>query len=585
MNDIIKNSIPLLPHRSGVYLMYDDKQTIIYIGKAKDLYKRVSQYFLRPQSGKVFAMVNKVHHFDYVITKNEKEAFILEMNLIQTHYPRYNILLKDDKHYPYIALKKKNDPYLKIARHSSDPNYYYFGPYPSSRYAYEIINLLNFIFPLRKCRNIPATPCLYYHLNQCLAPCINKIKEADFAHISLQIRDFLSGNNADVVKDIKEKMLWASEEMQYEKAKEYKDILDAIKHINDSQNVESKNRISRDVFAYSSRDGYLALSLLTYRNGLLLGKDSFVLEEFGQIDEQISELIMQYYQRHELPKEIVVRSNEVKDNLEQFYDSKIISPVQGQLFEICEIARLNAVQTLDNYFSNSSLNSTNDALLEELAKILSIPTPYRIELFDNSHLMGDAEVGAMVVFINGEPAKKMYRRFHINGNEKGDDYASMKEIVYRRYHRLKENNESMPNLILVDGGDKQVRAAKAALEIIKIDLPIFGLFKNDKHQTSGLIDASGKIFPIENQQLFFMLVRMQDEVHRYAIAFHHELRNKNYKLSIYDGIKGLGKKRIQLLENTYQTLDKMKNASIEELKQILPNDVALELYNRLKAIN
>ena len=244
MNDIIKNSIPLLPHRSGVYLMYDDKQTIIYIGKAKDLYKRVSQYFLRPQSGKVFAMVNKVHHFDYVITKNEKEAFILEMNLIQMHYPRYNILLKDDKHYPYIALKKKNDPYLKIARHSSDPNYYYFGPYPSSRYAYEIINLLNFIFPLRKCRNIPATPCLYYHLNQCLAPCINKIKEADFAHISLQIRDFLSGNNADVVKDIKEKMLRASEEMQYEKAKEYKDILDAIKHINDSQNVESLTRLN-----------------------------------------------------------------------------------------------------------------------------------------------------------------------------------------------------------------------------------------------------------------------------------------------------------------------------------------------------
>ncbi len=581
MNEIIKNQIDLLPHSPGVYLMYNDENTIIYIGKAKDLNKRVSQYFLRPQTGKVLAMVMHIHHFDFILTKNEKEAFILEMNLIQKHYPRYNILLKDDKHYPYIALKKEGDPFLKIARHNNSTKYYYFGPYPSSRYAYKIIDLLNRIFPLRKCHNIPAKPCLYYHLKECLAPCINKINNETFAKLSLQIRDFLNGKNDDIYQEYKDKMLLESENLNFEKAQEYKEILDSINHINQHQNVETLDKVDRDFFSYSSRENYLALSLLIYRHGLLLGKDNFVVEKFLEEDEQVLELILQYYQNHDLPKELIINIENARETIEQIYDVKVLSPSKGKLYEIAKIAHLNALQALDNFFMSSSLKEDKETLLNELGNLLKIKTPYRIELFDNSHLQGDAPIGAMVVFINGEPNKKMYRRYHIEGIEKRDDYASMKEVIERRYKRLKENNEKMPDLILVDGGSKQVKVAKEALNKLAITIPCFGLYKNDKHQTKGLIDDEENEYPITNKNLFFLLVKMQDEVHRYAISFHHSLRNKNYRLSLLTNIKGLGLKRLALLESAYRSLDDLRNASITELEQILPSDVAIKVYNRI----
>lgn len=581
MNELIKNQIDLLPHSPGVYLMYNEDNTIIYIGKAKDLNKRVSQYFLRPQEGKVLAMVMHVHHFDFILTKNEKEAFILEMNLIQKHYPRYNILLKDDKHYPYIALKKIGDPFLKIARHNNSDKYFYFGPYPSSKYAYQIIDLLNRIFPLRKCRNIPSKPCLYFHLNECLAPCINKINDDTFAKLLTQIRDFLNGKNDEIYLKYKKLMLEESEKLNYEKAKEYKEILDSINHIKERQNVETLDKADRDFFSYSSRENYLALSILIYRNGVLIGKDSFVVEKFLDEEEQVIDLILQYYQNHDLPQEIIINLESARKTIEQIYNVKVLSISKGKLFEITKIAHLNATQALDNFFMSSSLKEDKDALLKELGNLLKIKTPYRIELFDNSHLQGDASIGAMVVFINGEPYKKMYRHFHIANKEKRDDYASMKEVVGRRYKRLIENGDVLPDLILVDGGAKQVKVAIEALKKLSLTIPCFGLYKNAKHQTKGLIDEEEKEYPISNKNLFFLLVKMQDEVHRYAISFHHSIRNKNYRLSILSNIEGLGIKRLLLLENTYRSLDEIKNASIIELEQILPRDVAIKVYERL----
>ena len=583
MTEKVKLAIPLLPKKPGCYLMHDASGKVIYIGKAKNLYNRVSQYFLRPQEGKVAAMVSHVDYFETIITHSDKEAFILEMNLVHRYYPRYNILLKDGKHYPYIALKKKNDPYLKISRDEKDPNYYYFGPYPTSSYAYKVINLLNKIFPTRKCQHIPNTPCLYYHMGMCLGPCVNKIPEEKNNELFEQILAFLNGTNNEIKNQYKEKMAQATENLEFEKAQECKEILDAIEHIVSKENVEDKEHVSKDVFGYTIRDGYLSLSVLTYRKGILLGQESFIVEAFDDVDEQVTDLIFQYYQNHQKPQQIVVNSQQIVDILSDVLDVKAVNVNRGKNMEAVSMANLNAQQSLDSHFMSARLSDSNLELLENLGKKINIKTPYRIELFDNSHIQGDAPVGVVVVFINGEPVKKMYRKFNIEGKEKRDDYASMKEVMTRRYSRLKDNNEPMPDLILTDGGLGQIHAGQEVINELKLDIPVYGLFKNDRHQTKGLMDNDGNVISLDDEKsLFFLLVRMQDEVHRFAISFHHQKRSKNFTKSFLDDVPGLGSKRQQLLLKQYQDIDQLKKASVEELSQFLPLEVAIALKKKLE---
>lgn len=581
MTEKIKTLIDNLKHLPGVYLMHDKDDNIIYVGKAKDLYKRVSQYFLRPQSGKVFKMVTNVDYFETIITANEKEALVLEMNLIQTHYPRYNILLKDGSHYPYIALKKKGDPILTIKRNDKDKNYDYFGPYPNSGAAYKTIDLLNKIFPIRKCQTLPTTTCLYYHLGQCLGPCINKIDEGVYENIREEIKSFMRGNNQKQKAEIKQKMLQASENMEFEIAAEYKKTLDAIDHINIKQNVEDREKKDRDIFAFSSRNGFLCLAVLCYRKGMLLGKQVFVVEEFGDNEEQVADLILQFYQKYPTPSEVIINNQYVKEALEGLVDASIQSVTRGKVYELVINAKENADNSLDEYFLSARLDSNKLEMLEELGQLLDIPTPLHIELFDNSHIQGAFPVGAMVAFINGEPAKKLYRRFLINHDEARDDIASMKEVIYRHYRRLVEEDKKMPDLLLVDGGLNQINAAAMALLDAGASIPLFGLYKNDKHQTEGIIDGSGRTYELKNKNLFFMLTRMQDEVHRFAISFHKEKRNKALKVSILDGVEGLGEKRKEKLYRAYPDLESLKNATTEEFEQILPHEVAVSLYNKL----
>ena len=561
--------------------MHDKDDKIIYVGKAKDLYKRVSQYFLRPQSGKVFAMVTHVDYFETIITKNEKEAFVLEMNLIQTHYPKYNILLKDGSHYPYIALKKGNDPTLVIKRNNKDKHYEYFGPFPNSGAAYQMIDLVNKIFPIRKCRTIPSTPCLYYHLGQCLAPCINKIDEGTYLSMRNDIQSFLKGNNSKQKAEIKEKMMKASENMEFELASNYKKILDAIEHINTTQTVEVNDKTERDIFAYTTREGYISLAILLFRNGKLLGKNTFVVEEFDDNEEQVSGLICQYYQAHPLPTEIVINNENIVNSLKELLDTNVTLVTKGRILELVSTCLDNASNGLDQYFMSARLDDNKLAILEELGSILNISTPLHIELLDNSHIQGSSPVGAMVAFINGEPTKKLYRKFHIEHEEARDDLLSMKEVVTRHYSRNKEENRKMPDLLLVDGGLNQIVVAKEALDNIGVDIPLFGLYKNDKHQTEGLMDASGNTYKIENKAIFFLLTRMQDEVHRFAISFHRDQRNKKMTKSILDDIKGIGSHRKETINKIYKDINELKNASIEELSQILPEESAIELYNKL----
>jgi len=584
MTELLKRLISLLPDKPGVYQMKDASDKIIYIGKAKNLKKRVSQYFLRPQSGKVQAMVSHVDHFETIVVTSDKEAFILEMNLIQTYYPRYNIMLMDDSHYPYIALKRAGDPYLKIARNTDDNRFFYFGPFPNSTSAYQTIDLLNKIYPTRKCREIPKKACLYYAMGQCLAPCINAIPSEVYEKLYADIKKFLNGETDEAVASIKAKMLACSEAMDYEQAGEYKKTLDAINAVTSKQRVEIVgDDTPRDVFAYAEREGYRSLAILTYRRGLLLGKHVHVVPAFGEAEEQMADLIEQYYNGHETPKEVVSRLPSLAEELNPLFpELSVIYPHEGRLLDLVNIAELNAREGLDAHFLSARLEDDNLALLDQLGKLLGIETPLRIELFDNSHLQGSSPVGAMVCYINGEPAKGMYRKFHLDEKDAGDDFHSMKEITYRRYKRLKDEALPNPDLILVDGGLTQVHATQEALDALGTKINLFGLFKNDKHETEGLIDGNGKTYPLDNRSpLFFLLMRMQDEVHRFAITFHRDQRTKAMHKEIFDDVIGLGEKRKEVLRKHYPTLETLEAASESELRQIIPSESASALYLKL----
>lgn len=584
MNDLLKIKIELLKDVPGVYIMKNIDGTVIYVGKAKSLIKRVKQYFYRPQVGKVMRMVREITDFDTIQINSEKEALLLELNLIQKYYPKYNILLKDGKTYPYIALSKDKEPRLKIAYKPNDKNNYYFGPYTSTSSAYQTIDLLNRIFPLRKCNHIPSTPCLYYHLHQCLGPCINKNLSSQYKEMANDIKKFMNGEDDNKIKSqVFNNMKKASEELNFEKASEYKKILDAIDHIQEKQSITLNNHSSFDVIATSYRENYFALSILTYRKGLLLGKNVFVNEQEGDDnEEQVLSMIFQYYQKHEIPKEILIGNKKYQDSLINILQTKVNIPSRGIKKEMLLIALENAKNGIDEHFLSSRLNDDNLKLLEELGEILHIKTPLRIELFDNSHLQGSSPIGAMVVFINGEKAPSMYRKFNITYSDGKDDLKSMYEVIFRRYSRLKKENQSYPDLILVDGGLNQILMAKKALSDAGVDIFVAGLSKDDHHHTSLLL-TEDEAYPLDKQdKLFLFLIRMQDEVHRFAITFHRKKQEKKLTTSFFDDIEGIGYKRKEMLNKAYPSLDSLKNASIEELSQIVPTIIAERIVEKLK---
>lgn len=574
--EIVKRKIELLPDHPGCYLMKNKDGTIIYVGKAKSLVKRVKQYFTRPQEGKVFRMVLEVTDFDTIETDSEKESLLLEINLIQKYYPKYNIMLKDGKMYPYIALKKMGDPYLKIARNDRDKSFSYFGPFPNSGSAYRMIDLLNKIYPLRKCKNIPNRACLYYHLGQCMGPCINDISKSDNKDMISHITKFLNGDASEVKQEITAKMRAAANDLRFEEAQEYKETLDTIENVLSSQKIMMQDHIDRDIVGYSQRDGYISILFLLYRKGVLLGKNLFVVEKFDDINSELTDYIYQFYLNHPKPKELIISEKSIADILESSLGIKVIVPSRGVKKNLLFMALENAKAGLDEHFMTARLEDDNLKLLEELGNMLNISTPLDIELYDNSHLQGTEAIGAMVKFINGVKVPSMYRKYKIRQENKRDDLASMEEVLTRRLTRLKEENSKMPDLIIVDGGMTQVEIAYNVREKLNVNVNIAGLAKNDKHETDALINGNtGEFIPLNHKSpLFFMLMRMQDEVHRFAISYHRHKREKSFFETIYDDIPGIGKKRrIQLL-SAYPTLDSLKSVTLEELKQIIPEESA-----------
>lgn len=583
MNPLLKAKIDLLKDVPGSYQMKDVNGKIIYVGKAKSLIKRVKQYFYRPQVGKVKRMVDEIYDFDTIETNSEKEALLLEINLIQKYYPKYNILLKDGKSYPFIALRKNGDPYLKIAYNDKDKNYIYFGPFPLSSSVYTTCDLLNKLYPLRKCKNVPSSPCLYYHLHRCLGPCIHKISPEEYKPLVDDIEKFLKGDTSKISLEIKEKMLQASENLEFEKAQEYKNQLDAIKYIEEKQSIMYQSHASFDVVSISKRDFYFSISILTYRNGNLLGKKSFVNEDSeDDLTEQVISLLFQYYQNNDKPKELIIADKNMQDRLKEIFDFKITVPIKGNKKDLLLLALENAKNALDEHFMTARLEDDMLLVLEDLGKLLNISTPLRIELFDNSHLQGEEAIGAMVCFINGEKAPSMYRKYNIKNSSGKDDLASMREVITRRYLRLKEEGASYPDLIIVDGGDNQINVALDALNQINVSIPLAGLAKDDHHHTAYLIKDGEVISLKDKEKLFLFLVRMQDEVHRYAITFHREKMAKRMSKSFFDNIEGIGKKRKEMLIKAYPSLSSLKTATKEELISIVPSDVADRIIEKLK---
>ena len=565
--------------------MKDENGTIIYVGKAKSLLKRVKQYFTRPQVGKVARMVAEIRDFDIIETNTEKESLLLEISLIHRYYPKYNIMLMDDKMYPYIALKKKDDPYLKIARSDKEKGYYYFGPFPNSSQAYKMIDLLNKIYPLRKCRTIPNKPCLYYHLGQCLAPCIQKLDEQKSKEMVTSITKFLNGDTQDTISQLKSKMKEYASNLEFEKAQEYKKLIETIEGITSSQKIIFSDHVDRDIVSYSTREGYICICFLLYRKGVLLGKKYYVEEIEDDIHDLVENIIVQFYERHpDIPKELIISDEEMISLLSETLGCKVLSPSRGKKRDLLSMALENAKQMLDQHFQTARLSDDVLLLLEELQKKLGLEkTPLDIELYDNSHTQGYEPVGAMVKYINGEKAPQMYRKYKITQPNPQDDLASMREVLTRRFTRLKQENAKMPDLIILDGGVTQCQIGLEVKEECGVDIPLAGLQKNDKHETDTLINAdTGEEIPLErNSPLFFLLMRMQDEIHRYAITYHKGKRAKAVFKTIYDDIQGVGKKRKEKLLDLYPTMESLEGVTKHELLQLVPEEAAENiLYKR-----
>lgn len=582
MKENIKRKLEILPLEPGCYLMKDNTGRIIYVGKAKKLKNRVSQYFNRAVNGKTALLVADIDDFDYIVTKTEKECLLLELNLIRKHMPKYNILLKDGSHYPYILLTKEEHPRLKIVRKVDKRKGRHFGPYSDSSAARKILNLINQIYPLRKCQNIPSKPCLYYHTGQCLAPCINKVSEEE-KKIVKEVIDFFGGDNGQIKKILTSKMREASDKMLYEQAMEYKNMLDYLEHINEKQNVESATLKDCDVFGFHTQDGYIAFSTLMYRSGHLIAKEDEVLPYFDSIEDALYSYINQFYITHIVPKNIIVPKILDKDLLEEVFQTNILIPTRGRYDEIISMVANNAIKAMEQKLLGSKKYQDNFLLMEDLKKLLGLEKLERIEMIDNSHTGGVNLVAGIVTFINGIPSKKDYRKYRLNNLNSMDDLESTKEVVYKRLYKYLTGDAPLMDLLVVDGGLNQLRIAKEVANSMKIKVPIIGLAKNDKHQTRAIIDLNEEeIILNKDDPLFLFLMKLQDEVHRYAITYHQKTRSKSLISSSLDDIKGLGKVRKEKLLQTYKTITNIVNASVEELSQYVPLEVAKEIKNRLQ---
>ena len=584
MNQLIKDKLSLLPSSPGCYLMKNKDGTIIYVGKAKKLKNRVHSYFVGVHDYKTTKLVSEIEDFEYIVTDSEKEALLLEINLIKDYSPQYNIMFMDNTYYPYIQMTNEEHPRLKIVRNAAIKKAKHFGPFPDATAARETYKLLNRLYPLRKCNHIPKKPCLYYSLGQCLAPCIQTVEQEEYNHIKKQIIKLLNGDIKEKIDELTQKMQNASQELNFEQAKEYRDLIAHIQYVTAKQHVQFNDHIDRDILGYYVDHGYLSIQLFFMRNGKLLSRDLNLVPISENVQEDLEQFVVTFYSCNTLPKEILIPQDMDDSVLKQIFDCKILKPQRGNKYSLVQMANENAKESLNKKFALMQKNeAATIGAMKQLGELLNIETPHIIELFDNSNIQGSYAVAGMVCFKDGVPSKKDYRKYKIKTVEGVDDYASMREVIYRRYYRVLIEGLTPPDMILVDGGLGQIHAAKEVIDSLHMNIKICGLAKDEKHSTAMLLDEEGNPIPIHpKSDLFFLLTRMQDEVHRYAISFHKNVRSKSLFSSVLDRVEGIGPKRKKQLLNRFKSVKKMKEASLEELMEILPKKVANDLMKVLR---
>lgn len=586
MNNTIKAKLELLPDSPGCYLHKDKNGTVIYVGKAKNLKNRVRSYFHGSHNTKTELLVSEIEDLEWIVVESNIESLVLEINLIQRYKPKYNIMLKDDKYYPFLTITNEKYPRLMITRRVKKDGAMYFGPYPDVKAANEVKRLLDRIFPFRKCGLHEKKVCFYYHIHQCLCPVVNHVDPQIYKDMAQEVKQFLTGDDKKIINELKEKMFAASEKMEFEQAAEYRDVINAIGTLRTKQRVMNHDLKDRDVFGYYVDKGWMCVQVFFVRQGKMIQRDVNMFPYYNEAEDDFLTYIGQFYQEaeHMVPKEILVPSEIDAEAVEAVTQTKVLKPSRGEKKQLVAMATKNARTQLQLKFDllEKDLIKTQGAI-ENLGEILNIPTPVRIESFDNSNIMGTSPVSAMVVFINGKPSKKDYRKYKIKTVEGADDYASMREVITRRYSRAMREGTALPDLIAMDGGAGQVNAAKAILQEIGLDIPVAGMAKNDKHQTSELLFGDPlEVVPLSRQsQEFFLLQRIQDEVHRFAITFHRQVRGKNTFSSKLDGITGLGPKRKQKLMTTFKSLKAISEADVA---QVAEAGVPYEVAERVKEV-
>lgn len=589
MHEHLREKLAILPDQPGCYLMQDKQGTVIYVGKAKVLKNRVRSYFTGTHDGKTYRLVNEIVDFEYIVTSSDLEALILEMNLIKKYDPKYNIMLKDDKGYPFIKVTGEQHPRLIITRNVKKDKGKYFGPYPNAQAANETKKLLDRMYPLRKCTNLPDKVCLYYHMGQCLAPCVKHITDEQNKEIVDQIARFLNGGHKDIRAELEKKMYDAAEKLEFERAKELRDQIAHMDALMEKQKMIMADLVDRDVFGYAVDKGWMCVQVFFVRQGKLIERDVSMFPTYNEPEEEFLTFIGQFYAQENnfKPKEIVLPNSINQEIVEKFLEVEITQPKRGKKKELVDLASKNASIALHEKFHLIERDEERTIkAVENLGIKAGIPTPHRIEAFDNSNIQGTNPVSAMIVFIDGKPEKKEYRKYKIKTVQGPDDYESMREVVRRRYSRVLKEGLPLPDLIVIDGGKGHLAAAGDVLENeLGLSIPIAGLVKDDKHRTSHLIIGAPPE-PIDlgrSSQEFYLLQRIQDEVHRFAITFHRQLHGKSAIQSILDDIPGIGEKRKKMLLKHFGSVKKLKEASVEEMIEAgLPRSVAEIMQERFQ---
>lgn len=576
----IEDKLKILPALPGCYLMKNKDGDIIYVGKAKKLKNRVRQYFVGAHDFKTQRLVANIDDFEFIVTGSEKEALLLEINLIKQHTPPYNIMFMDDKTYPYIKLTKEKAPILRVVRNTKDKKAEYFGPFPDSSAAWETMKLLNQLYPLRKCARLQKKECLYYHMHQCLGPCVNEIDQNIYTKMAADIRKFLNGDVKEILIQLKQEMAEASEQLQFEKAKEKHDLIQAIEHVTQKQQIDFKDRKDRDVFGCFVDKGYISIQGFFLRGGKMLERTLHITPLYESEEEAFLTFVLQYYQQHPLPQEILLPQRYDVTLLDEVLDCKILQPLRGDKLKLVEMVIANAKNAHAQKFELvERKESRREEAMAQLCAIFQKPI-HRVEIFDNSHISGTFNVSGMVVYKDGEPSKADYRLYKLGTYV--SDLDSMKEVVYRRYTRLLKEQGRFPDLLIVDGGWLQIEATKQILDVLELDITLCGLVKDDNHRTSNLMDKEGNIIPVDrSSSLFFLLTQMQDEVHRFAITYHRKLRNKAMTKSILDEVEGIGEVRKKEIWKHFKSMKRLKEATVEEIATVVPKAVAQNIYDVL----